>query len=183
MLASRDAGHRWEGPWTVFRDPTGKTGYWEARITPLCKSSLLATCWAHDFESDSDLPNHFAMSQDGGQNWSRPLPSPATGQTGWPVTLASDRVLFIYNQRRHPVGIRGQIARLTDERWAAVFDGAIWRPENRTASSITKDDYAVTGFQFGAPSGLMIDDCTLLIVYWCVEKERAGVNWSLLTFR
>ncbi|MBU4212826.1 MAG: hypothetical protein KKD33_09615, partial [Verrucomicrobia bacterium] len=167
----------------IFHDPSDRVGYWEGRITPMAGATLLATCWAHGWSSDRDLPNHYSLSHDGGMSWGAPLASPVMGQTGWPLWLGDAQIAFVYNRRQDPVGVRAQIAKISAERWDTVFDAEVWTPENRAASSISKNDYAVTGFQFGAPSAIRLDEGHVMVVYWCVENARAGINWSMMALR
>ena len=179
-MRSRDGLKSWEPPVTIFHDPSGKHAFWEGRVAQLDARTLLATCWAHQWDPDEDLPNHYAISRDNGLTWSKARVSPVKGQTGWPLRLAADRILFVYNHRRPPVGVRAQIARLAGEEWTPVFDAEVWSPENRRVSSITQGDYAVCSFQFGQPSALWVDDLHVMVVYWCVEEGRAGINRTLI---
>ncbi len=183
LVTSADRCKTWGEPVTVLYDPSDRIGYWEARITPILEGGLLATCWAHDQSSDKDLPNHFAVSRDGGKKWTAPTATPVMGQTGWPLWLGGDRALFVYNHRRNPVGVRAQIAQISDTAWTTVYDAEIWSPEVKTESTIAKDDYAVTGFQFGAPSAIRLDERGVMVIYWCVEDGRAGINWSSIHLR
>lgn len=183
MARSVDECKTWSHIVKIFHDPSDRVGYWEGRITPMAGATLLATCWAHDWSSDRDLPNEYSLSQDKGMTWGVHRASPVMGQTGWPLWLGDHQVLFIYNRRQDSVGIRAQIADISRERWATVFDEVVWAPENRAVGSISKDDYAVTGFQFGAPSAIRLDDRHVMAVYWCVANDRAGINWTLMALR
>lgn len=178
-LRSSDDGATWSEPIDIFHDPTGRLGFWEGRIAQLTTDTLVATCWAHDWETEEDSFNHYAISRDAGRSWNSAAPSPVRGQTGWPMRLADDRFLFVYNHRRPPVGVRAQVVQLVDGRWETLFDDELWTPEDRRVGEIVKGDYAVTGFQFGAPSAIPIGDGTFLAIYWCVVGGRAGINWTL----
>jgi hypothetical protein len=170
-MRSADGGRTWSEPIDIFHDTENRIGFWEARIAQLSGDLLLATCWAHDWQADQDLPNHFALSHDGGRMWGPPAASPAPGQTGWPLSLGDGRILFVYNHRKPPVGLRAQVADVARGQWTTVYDGEVWSPEDRRTGSITRDDYAVTHFQFGAPSALRLSGDASLVVYWCVVKR------------
>ena len=142
---------------------------------------LLATCWAHDWETDQDLPNSFALSYDAGRTWTAPLASPVMGQTGWPLPLGDDRVLYVYNHRQPPVGVRAQLVRIVDTRWMILFDEEIWSPVNKHTGTIANDDYGVNGFQFGAPSAIELIGGEILLSYWCVTGGRSGIECTRLT--
>ncbi len=178
-LRSTDGGATWSGPIDIFHDPTKRIGFWEARIVQLSENTLLATCWSHDWKTDQDAPNHYAISHDAGKTWSAGMPTPVYGQTGWPMLLDDGSILFVYNHRRAPVGVRAQIADVSGGQWKTVFDGEVWTPENRKVGEIVKGDYAVTHFQFGQPSAIRITPDTFLVIYWCVVGGRAGIDWTL----
>lgn len=178
-MRSADGGKTWQGPIDIFHDPSDRVGYWEGRITQLAGEVLLATCWAHDWEADADVANHYAISLDAGRSWLPAAASPVLGQTGWPLRLTDDRFVFVYNHRRPPVGVRAQVAALDGGRWVTLSDEEVWTPENRRTGEIVEGEYAVTSFQFGAPSALRLSETTFLAIYWCVVDGRAGINWSL----
>jgi hypothetical protein len=178
-LRSTDGGATWQGPIDLFHDPSDRLGFWEGRLAQLTDTMLVATCWAHDWQADADVHNRYAISLDAGRSWQPYAASPVLGQTGWPLRLSDDRFLFIYNHRRQPVGVRAQIAALDAGTWTTVADDEVWTPENRRVGEIVKGDYAVTHFQFGAPSAIRLSETSFLAIYWCVVDGRAGINWSL----
>jgi hypothetical protein len=183
ITQSEDRCRNWTPPVTLFHDPTNDIGYWEGRVIALEGAALLATCWAHNWKTDQDVPNPFVTSRDRGRTWTAPTASPVNGQTGWPLWLGGSQVLFVYNYRRQPAGVRAQLARIEGTRWTTLFDELVWSPEVQRASTITKDDYAVTDFQFGAPSAIRLDGDEILVIYWCVVKGRAGIGFSRINLR
>ena len=181
IVMSRDHCRTWSAPVTVFHDKTNRVGYWEGRVTRAGGSRLFASSWTHDWAADKDLPNHYSTSHDRGRTWTRPQASPVNGQTSWPLYLGNDLFLFVYNHRRPPVGVKAQLMRLEGEKWVTMFDDMVWSPENKAVATISKDNYAVTGFQFGLPSAIVFDDRRLMVVYWCVVGGRAGINYTLVS--
>ncbi len=179
-IRSSDNGKTWTKPSIMFYDPSGKTGYWEARIAELPSGKLMATCWANDLAADEDIANGLVLSSDGGATWSAPMQMPVMGQTGWPVSLGGDLVLFAYNHRRNPVGVRGMIGKLTDTGCELLFDAPIFEPQVKTVGAISQGNYAVVDFQFGAPSLVSLGGNRYMAVYWCVVGGRSGINYTIL---
>lgn len=177
-MRSTDGGATWHGPIDIFHDPSSRVGCWEGRIAQLGAELLVATCWAHDWKTDADVPNRFALSRDAGRSWQPAAATPVLGQTGWPLRLTDTCLLFVYNHRRPPVGVRAQLAAVEGDRWVTLCDGEIWSPQDRRTGEIADGQYAVTGFQFGAPSALRLSADSVLVVYWCVINGRAGINWA-----
>lgn len=182
IMKSRDRCATWENPITLFHDTTNRVGFWEGRLMPMDDQRLLATCWAHDWNTDADLANHYVISEDQGATWTEPKASPVYGQANWPLWLGKNTFLFVYNHRRPPVGVRAQIARLDGEKWETQFDDLLWSPENKAVGTVSKDQYAVTDFQFGLPSAIHLDRHSIMVCYWCVVNKRAGINFTLIDF-
>ena len=178
-MRSTDGGTTWTGPIDIFYDPKKRLGFWEARILQLSGDTLLATCWSHDWKTDKDAANHYAVSHDAGLTWTAGMPTPVKGQTGWPMLLDDGHILFVYNHRRAPVGVRAQIADVSGGQWKTVYDGEVWTPENRKVGEIVKGDYAVTHFQFGQPSAIRLRPDAFLVIYWCVVGGRAGIDFTM----
>jgi len=183
VIRSSDNGRSWSAPVTIFHDPSDRIGYWECRIAEMASGRLIATCWVHDWQSDQDINNRYALSDDGGISWSAPAPLPVAGQTGWPMPLGGDRVLFAYNHRKTPVGVRALVCRVTDTACELVSDAAVFEPQVKTESTISSDSYAVTDFQFGAPSVVSLGANKYMVVYWCVVGGRSGINWTGIEMR
>lgn len=180
MTKSTDKGKTWSPAVPLFHDESGRVGYWEGRVAQLSETALIATCWAHDWNSDQDLPNHFTLSNDLGETWSSPSALPILGQTGWALPLENEQVVFVYNHRRKPEGIRAQIALLRDRVWTPIYDDEVWSPQVLTGNTISKENYGVSRFQFGAPSALRLDQHTILVIYWCVQNGRAGIDGTII---
>lgn len=183
VIRSSDNGRSWSDAVTIFYDPQDKIGYWECRIAEMPNGRLVATCWAHDWAGDQDINNGFAVSDDKGVSWKVVGSMPVVGQTGWPMPLDDEHLLFAYNHRRSPVGVRGLIGRIMDTGCEMVYNNAIFEPQVRTESTISSDNYAVTDFQFGAPSVINLGGNKYMIVYWCVVQGRSGINYTIIEIK
>ncbi|MBI2441316.1 MAG: exo-alpha-sialidase [Lentisphaerae bacterium] len=180
MVKSKDHCRTFWKLITIFHDTTDNLGFWEGRVVQAGGNRLLATCWAHDWKTDEDLLNHYAVSYDRGETWTEPKESMAEGQTGWPLWLGNDTFLFVYNHRRPPVGVKAQIVKLDGEKWVTLFDDMVWSPQSKAVGTISKGNYPVTSFQFGQPSAMSLDGNRIMVVYWCVVDKRAGINYTII---
>src|SRR5690606_16356695 len=93
----------------------------------------------------------------------------------------NDLLLFVYCHRRDPAGIRGQIARVNEEGWESLYDAEIWGCSNHGTGGISSLGYDVPSFQFGAPSAVHLAGNRVLVVYWSVRSDRAGIDWTELS--
>jgi hypothetical protein len=167
----------------MFHDATDRIGYWEGRIAEFDDGRLMATCWAYDWTGQADVENATAFSDDGGRTWKQAASLPVRGQTGWPMPLSNDTILFAYNHRKEPVGIRGLVAKYDGLRWTRLHDDAIFSPQNRSTAAIASNDYGVTRFQFGAPSIVKTGDDGYAVIFWSVTGNRGGIDQSLIEVR
>lgn len=89
MLAfvSPDQGQSWPQVMDVMCDPEQQVMYWESKIIELSSGHLLAVAWAYDQMNSRDLPNVYALSEDGGRSWTEPASMELHGQTLTPLAL------------------------------------------------------------------------------------------------
>ena len=69
-FVSHDGGRSWPEYRDVMRDPEQRIIYWESKICEMPDGRLLAVAWVYDQVAAADLPNHYAISADGGNSWS-----------------------------------------------------------------------------------------------------------------
>lgn len=188
---SSDAGQTWSHSPTVFHDPDGCRCFFETKVTPLGSGRLLAVAWTVTAGDYRDLDNHYALSDDGGRTWTRPVSTGIRGQTMTPVWLGGGRILVLYNRRYGRQGIVMQVVQLSEDGWILGPETMLWDAAGapgelaRGAGGID----IFSDFAFGLPSALPIGDARLLAVHWCRERvgeprekssERYGIRWTRL---
>jgi sialidase-1 len=185
---SHDFGRSWPEYRDVMRDPEQRVIYWESKICELPDGRLLAVAWAYDQVAAADLPNHYAVSADGGDTWSVPRSTGLQGQTPTPYVLdnahkdgaASGRVLLVYRRIDRP-GLWANLSHLEGDRWVNDGEATIW---GAGAEGLTGDSSnMVQNFQvlrFGAPSVIRLNDSTLFLAFWCYEDCVSVIRWYKL---
>jgi sialidase-1 len=185
---SHDFGRSWPEYRDVMRDPEQRVIYWESKICELPDGRLLAVAWAYDQVAAADLPNHYAVSADGGDTWSVPRSTGLQGQTPTPYVLdnahkdgaASGRVLLVYRRIDRP-GLWANLSHLEGDRWVNDGEATIW---GAGAEGLTGDSsIMVQNFQvlrFGAPSVIRLNDSTLFLAFWCYEDCVSVIRWYKL---
>ena len=131
-FVSHDGGRSWPEYCDVMRDPQQKIIYWESKIVELTaerphqgNGRLLAVAWAYDEVAGADLPNHYAVSDDGGKSWSAPASTGLQGQTPTPFGLDDGRVLMVYRRIDRP-GLWANLSHLEGDRWVNDDEAPIW---------------------------------------------------------
>jgi sialidase-1 len=177
---SADRGRSWPEYRDVMRDPQERVIYWESKIVELLDGRLLAVAWAYDQVAGADLPNHYALSADGGNSWSAPRSTGLRGQTPTPHVLDDGRVLTVYRRMDRP-GLWANLSRLEGDRWVNEGEAAIW---GAAAQGLTGDSSnMVQNFQvlrFGAPSITRLDDGAIFVAFWCYEDCVSVIRWYRL---
>ena len=180
MLAfvSEDRGRTWPHYLDVMSSPDNSLIFWESKIVELAGGRLLAVAWCHDEPASSDRPNHFAISDDGGANWTPPQSTDLSGQTMTPLVLDGNRVLTVYRRMDEP-GLWANISHLEGDRWVNDACRPLWG--HQSAEGITRTDSgAVAMFQtlrFGAPSIIRLPDGTIYVTFWCYEDCVSIIRW------
>lgn len=99
-----------------------------------------------------------SASDDGGQTWSKPFPTPIWGKPPHLLRLKNGTLLVTYGHRREPYG----------ERACLSYDGGkSWDIENEI---ILRDDAPPRGGDLGYPASVELDDGSIMSVYYQPEK-------------
>jgi len=177
---SEDQGKTWGRMTTVMRDPEGVKGFFEQKVIELEPGRILAAAWTVRMGDYSDLEDHFAVSNDGGQSWGPALPTGIRGQTLTPVWLGGDRMLVLYNRRYGQQGVQMCLVRFNDTAWTVEYEGTLWdaTSSRQRSPSVTSGIDEFDSFAFGLPSALRLDEETLLAVHWCKESGVFGIRWT-----
>lgn len=177
VAISDDAGATWGRVSTAMQDPEGLLGYLEQKLAVLPDGRVLATAWTVTLDGLIDQPNSFALSSDGGDTWSTPLPMGIMGQTLSVAGLPDGRFLIAYNRRYGRQGIVAAVAHLHDSSWTVeeetlLHDAHSERDERLHDEGVTE----MLDFEFGFPTIVVRRDGTYLITYWAVQDGRCGVR-------
>jgi len=180
LLTSRDKGKTWLYRQMFHFEQKYATAA-EAWIIELSDGRLVGTCWKINQKDGSDFPNPYTISFDDGNTWT---PSKSTGIMGQSTALAplpDGRLLFIYNQRKHPpYGVRLAIANPCDVDFGIDTDEIVYSVEKPATrfSATSHDDW--TNFSFGEPHVILLGYRILLVVFWCIEQGVGGIRYVCL---
>src|SRR5262245_11120662 len=182
-LISRDRGKRWEhGSMLRFTEP--QSGAAEAWVIELADDRLLGTSWHVNHADGSDYPNAYALSDDGGRNWSPTRSTGIRGQSTALTALPDGSALFVYNQRKHaPIGVWIAVARPTEGDFGVKASEIVWPAATATQKRDSAEHASWTDFAFGEPAVTLLPDGTLLLVLWCIRPDARGIAYVRLHYR
>ncbi len=179
-LVSEDRGRTWPQYWDVMTDPDQQIIYWESKIVELPDGRLLAAAWAYDEATAADLPNHYALSADGGKRWSAPTSTGLLGQTLTPSVLSDGRLLSIYRRMDEP-GLWANLSRIEDGAWLNEQAAPLWGhgiPGLTETSGNMAHNFNV--LRFGAPCITPLPDGSIFVAFWCYEQCVSNIRWFKL---
>lgn len=176
-FVSSDRGVTWPTYLDVMHSPDNNLIFWESKILELPDGRLLAVAWCYDQKANADRPNQYAISHDGGATWTPPQSMGLLGQTLTPHLLPDGRVLCVYRRMDRP-GLWAVVAHLEGDDWVNEAWHPLWG--NNTAGRTSQEDTMVETFQglkFGAPSMTTLADGSILLAFWCYERNIGIIRW------
>ena len=181
VALSDDNGASWDHS-IPFHDPAGRLGFFEQKFARLPDSRLMGVAWTVTLGDYSDQQNSFVLSKDNGTSWGPIESTGIQGQTMTPIPLGDDRLLVFYNRRHGDQAIIACLVTYTSDSWTIHQEQVIYdanthyvRPEHVQSGVDELDDFA-----FGFPTGIVLDDGTILATHWCVEGGQCGIRWTRL---
>lgn len=180
-LVSHDLGKTWPEYMDVMKDPKQEIQYWESKIIEISDDRLLGVAWAHDLSRNTDLPNSFVLSYDGGKNWTTPESTGLLGQTLTPFLLDDGRILSVYRRMDQP-GLWMNLSKIKNDQWINESEKPLWGQDaGGLTGNSTNMIHAFNVLKFGAPSVTKLPDGKIFIAFWAVENCVSVIRWFKLS--
>lgn len=176
-LVSHDRGRSWPEYMKIMDGNEQKIIYWEGKVVEMQDGALLSVAWAYDEKNGKDLPNHYALSPDGGKTWSAPRSTGIRGQTLSILRMAGERFLTVFRRMDKP-GLWMNSVRLDGDRWINEDERCLWGGE--VGALTHRSDNMVQDFnelKFGAPVITRLGDGAVYIAFWCYERMVSNIRW------
>lgn len=177
IYAAKDPAKPWQHLTTV-PSPAPGLRFGEPHVAQLPGGRIVVMTRATARAYDDTRPDLFlwqTWSDDGGESWSHPVPTPMLGFPPHLTVLHDGRLLCTYGRRREPYGQRAMLS----------VDGITWNP---AAEIVLRDD--APNHDLGYPVSLEIEPGRILTVYYqkpafdSADKHRHttaiyATTWSL----
>ena len=181
-LCSYDRGKTWPEYVDVMDRYADHVIYWEQKIIELDGDRLMSVAWGFNEAAGEDIPNQYAINEDGGRYFGPPQSTGLWGQTLTPIRLPDGRILCIYRRMDKP-GLWANISRVKDDQWINETDAPLWGAK---ASGLLKKgptenmaaDFNV--LKFGAPCAVLLPNGEVFVAFWCVEDCVSNIRWFRL---
>lgn len=177
-LVSKDGGKTWPEWMAAF--PNDRYIYWESKIILLPDRRLLAVAWVHDLEAGRDLPNHYAIGNADGSQWTAPQSMEILGQTLSSVVLPDGRILSVYRRVDQP-GLWGTVSSLDGDKWVNHQHELLWGAATGASSDPEKIRQHFATLKFGAPSIIRLANDDIFVAFWAVVDGVSQINTITLS--
>jgi hypothetical protein len=176
-MRSTDQGRSWDCH-AMLRFEQTDSGGAEAWVVELTDGRLLGTSWHIDHTpAQQRFANAYAVSTDGGRSWK---PTRSTGLHGNTTVLAplnDGSALFGFVQRGDDLAaISIAKVRPTPDDFGIEAQQVVFRADQSTRSGKTAEDNQWKDFSFGEPSITVLDGGEVLVTYWCIDGDFAGIR-------
>lgn len=181
-LVSHDQGASWPEYLDVMHSVDEQLIFWESKILEIDAGRLLAVAWCYDEAAGADRPIHYAVSENGGANWSSPASTQLIGQTLTACLLDDGSLLSIY-RRLDERGLWACQSRLDEDgRWKNLNQWPLWGHQSLEGSTQTSGNMSANfaALKFGAPHIARLPDGDLYVTFWCYEQNISVIRWFRL---
>jgi len=177
VLISDDQGRSWPEYGISFASNNSSDIFWEQSVH-LWRDALLSVCWHFDSASQRHLPNKFAVSRDGGKTFSNPAEIGIHGQTCKALVLNDDYILLAYRRVDKP-GLWLSLFTFNGKAWNLLSEKPLWGHHRADSGMTGKENNAdaLSGLCFGFPQMTRLDDKTILLVFWRLEKWSSDIRY------
>jgi len=176
LMHSRDKGKNFEPQ--VFGKLEHPALYAESWIVELGNGMLMSSSWITGGEP---FPDVYFLSADNGQTFAGPLAMPFQGQTTSLTPYGNDMVLIPYNQRQYgTIGVWLALAKPDASGFHMLANQPIWEAQTATRTNKSADFENFTDYTFGEPQVTVMDDGTLLAVFWFNQSHGTGIHYVKL---
>lgn len=176
-MRSTDQGKTWEYHAMLRFEQTGSGGA-EAWVVELSDGRLLGTGWHIDHTpAQQKFANAYALSTDGGRSWKPTRSTGLFGNTTVLAPLGDGSALFGFVQRGSDLAaISIANVRPTPDDFGILSQQVVFRADRSTRSGNTAEDNQWQDFSFGEPSITVLDQGEVLVTYWCIDRDFAGIR-------
>jgi len=177
VMISDDEGVTWHHTSAIrVKEPNSYVA--EAWVSELSDGRLLATAWHLNRGGGDDYPNAYAISDDNGNTWGPTLSTTIMGQSAGHAPLPDNKVLFVYNQRRHgKPGVWLAVAQPSNKGFKILANELVWEAVIATQHASSGKSSSWTDFAFGEPSVTVLPDNTAFVAYWCIQPTGTGIGY------
>ena len=169
----------------VARDPSNRLWFFDQRHA-WCPTTrrLVAMFWTYDRTTERDVDVHIAWGDPENLTWEAPFSTGLQGQVAQPIPLPDGRLLAFYVHRHAPPSLRLIVSEDGGKTWDRSGETAIYESGGGKQKGLNgESDYAqywddmLTNWNFGHPTGVVLNDGTVLLGYYAGNDAKCLSAW------
>ena len=178
MKYSSDKGSTWPRYCIAASDPKNRIWYNDPRGTVLEDGSLLNVYFTFDSGTSEFKNVHYNLSDDG-CTWPEPADTGVPGQPAQPVELPDGRIVLVTVDRHISKTISAYISSDRCKSFDTANPVVVYSHSGKTAKDDDFEDWI--NYDYGRPQAALLEDKTVLMVYYAGTQTKTGINWVLIS--
>jgi len=175
-MTSKDSGKTFEAG--VVGEIDLDSNFAESWIVELGSGAVFVSSWLPNSENAPDV---CFVSHDGGESFSEPIDMKIGGQSTALAPFGEDKVLVAYNQRATgTIGVWLALGEPKSDDFNLIANEPVWEATTKTRSNKSEDFDNWTDYSFGEPNVIILEDKSLLVVFWCQQPDECGIKYVRL---
>ena len=179
------AGHDFDTVVPVARDGQDRLFFYDQRQDISPAGQPVAAFWTYDRQSERDTDIHLAWGDAESLTWQQPVATGLQGQVAAPIALPDGQLALFYVHRHPPCSMRLVLSPDGGKTWDRQQELIVYAKQTGPEHGMDGkggydslwDDMAV--WTFGHPAAVLIEEQTLLLVYYAGENERClSIRWA-----
>ncbi len=172
-LCSKDGGKTWNDDSICMDFGDTPITCYEQRLCQLDSGTLICIGWNENTATGERLENHYTVSYDNGQTWTKPESTGIWGQASSVCAIGGEKLLALHAIRRDTdrPGIYGYIIDFTDKKWNIIDSAIVWEPK----TPLTKNANMAEIFaflKFGQPGAILLKNGNAMMSHWYAEDGQ-----------
>jgi hypothetical protein len=178
-------GKSFHGIVQVARDPADRLYFFDERHAWCSKTRrLVAMFWTYDRTAQKDLAVHLAWGDPENLTWETPFSTGIQGQVTQPIPLPDGRLLAFYVHRHPPPSLRLIMSEDGGKTWdrkgeTTIYESGYGKQKGLEGESNYAQywDDMLTNWNFGHPTGTVLNDGTVLLGYYAGRDANCLSVW------
>jgi sialidase-1 len=176
LLSTRDKGKTWNDDAITMEFEGRDITVYEQRLCETQTGKIVLIAWNEDTKTGANVCNHYAVSEDNGKTFGKPMSTGIKGQASSVAAIEGDKILALHCLRRDTdrPGIYAYIVDVSKGGWDILSEQVIWEPEvpikrNKNAAEV------FAFLKFGQPSAIKLSDGSWLMTHWVIEEGQGKI--------
>ncbi len=172
-LCSKDGGKTWSDDSICMDFGDITITCYEQRMCQLDSGTIVCIGWNENTATGERLENHYTVSYDNGQTWTKPESTGILGQASSVCAMGGEKLLALHAARRDTdrPGIYGYIIDFSNKNWDIVDSLIVWEPKTALIKNVNMAEI-FSFLKFGQPGAILLKNGNAMMSHWYAEDGQ-----------